>query len=167
MPEVGGSALQNGRMHWIVVYDFATQWFNPYDWPHVPIGLVAILIGALLIRNGDIRGIFVVALGCFIAIGLSISLVQTYGPLSRAYHHRTYQVAEGIVENFQSICDGKHGEKFDVGGVSFFYADARVHLGFRQTACSGGPMRGGQFVRIWHVQLPRGTRHILRIEIRS
>lgn len=157
--------------HWIVAYDFASQWFNPWDWLPVLFGLIFVFVGTLIIRGrehwGDgIWGLLAVIAGCWSAISYTISWVETYRQLSRAYHERAYEVAEGVVENFQSICDSHHNESFEVDGVRFAYADAIIHQGFRQTICSGGPMRGGLYVRIWHVTLPTGGRYMLRIEIR-
>ena len=158
--------------HWVVAYDFASQWFNPWDWIPALAGLIVAFVGMLIVRGREhwghaIAGVAVVVAGGWLAVTYAIEWVETCRQLSRAYHERTYEVAEGVVEHFQSVCDSHHGESFDVSGVKFAYADGVIHQGFRQTICWSGPMRGGLYVRIWHVTLPPGGQHyILRIEIR-
>jgi hypothetical protein len=155
------------RAQWTVAYDFASQWFNAFDWIHVPFGLVWIFAGVLLIRGGEQRvgGVLLVVFGGAIIASLSIPLVQTHLQLWQAHDERTYEVAEGVVERVQTVCTSHGGESFDVNGVRFAYADGMVHPGFRHTACWGGPMRARLYVRIWYVDLS-AARYIIRLEIR-
>lgn len=155
-------------MAWTVVYDFARDWFDLTDWIFPASGLPFVLAGFFMVRYGYwIRGSIFLAFSIAWTVGHTIRTIELYQALSRAYHGRTYQVAEGTVENFQMPrCGDRGAETFRVNGVGFHYADARIQMGFRQTRCSGGPMRGGLYVRIWSVELPSRTRHIIRLEIR-
>jgi hypothetical protein len=154
------------RMHWTVVYDFARDWFSWSDWIFPTSGLPFVLIGFFWALSGSwFRGGIVAIMGGTWSVFHTVDALDRYETLSRAYRERTYQVAEGTIENFQTPrCRAKGGESFEVNGVGFHYSDGRVQMGFRQTQCSGGPMRAGLYVRIWYVD--RTSRHILRLEIR-
>lgn len=155
-------------MAWTVVYDFAKDWFDPIDWIFPASGLPFVLIGLFAVRYGfRLRGAALLIISGAWTVGHTMRTIELYETLSRAYHERTYRVAEGLVENFETPKCGERGaETFKVNGVGFHYADANVQMGFRQTQCSGGPMRGGMYARIWYVEMPSKTRHIIRLEIR-
>lgn len=158
-------------MHWIVVYDFASEWFSAWDWLHVPFGLIALLAATLLLRRRNdvvdiILGLVFAVGGGAMLVSQSTRVVGIYQQLSQVYHERAYQIAEGTIEKFESICDSHHAETFDVNGVRFGYGLSVLHPGFGQTRCWGGPLRGGLYVKIWHITLQDGGHYILRVEIR-
>jgi hypothetical protein len=75
------------------------------------------------------------------------------------------RVVEGTVDDFQPLSASGHGEEsFFVAGVRFAYSDYRVSDGFNNASGLGGPIRGGQIVRICY---DPADHTILRLEIRD
>jgi len=94
----------------------------------------------------------------------ALVLVITLGDyleLREALDSASVEIVEGKVTNFTPGDDRKHvPESFLVSGQRFEYSWGRVTAGFNQTKPHGGPIRGGLWVRISHV-----NGEIARLEI--
>jgi len=61
------------------------------------------------------------------------------------------QYVEGVVQDFKPMPYlGHANESFTVKGVHFAYSDFVLTPGFNHTASHGGPIRAGQYVRVWY-----------------
>lgn len=72
--------------------------------------------------------------------------------LSDALKKGECDVTEGFVTDFEPMpYAGHRDEAFVVGGTRFHYSDYVITPGFRHSASHGGPLRAGEYVRIYHV----------------
>jgi len=153
------------------VYDLAQTGYDA--WHSVSTGLILSAIGAAMVLFPSLlktttSGWRIFAWVYFLfAVGWTVIVFSTtygtYSFLLGRLQSGEYQIAEGIVENFDPIPEEGHKhESFDVAGQHFEYSDFDLSRGgFNNAASHGGPIRAGLYVRISHV---KGV--IVRIEVR-
>ena len=65
------------------------------------------------------------------------------------FNRHQYLVVEGTIEQFDPMVFlGHRPETFVVNGVKFNYSDYNLTAGFHHSAAHGGPIHGGEHVRI-------------------
>jgi len=142
-----------------VVYSIVvTSCINPFLL--AGIGIVAVGLVLALLTPWKSRG------GIFMFGGLLTSTIGGAGALEcRSFQSalRTGRVStvEGYVRDFDPMpFTGHKNEKFSVNEVTFSYSDYDLSPGFNQSASHGGPVHGGEWVRIKHL-----GNSILQIEV--
>lgn len=95
-----------------------------------------------------------------------VAFATTYGDYWTGYHALASGKAsyvEGTVDNFVPMpYQGHADESFTVKGVPFSYSDFGITRGFNNTSSHGGPIRSGQYVRIWYLE-----NDILKLQIKK
>lgn len=159
-------------MNTIVAFDVATA-------PHrgasaIWIPFILALLGAAMLWEA-LRGGARPAMKAFAAFFLAFPLLLGAVMVSTTMRERrallaaesdgTARIVEGTVQNFVPMPYTGHAtERFDVGGVHFWYSDYVETAGFHQSASHGGPIRAGLPVRIAYVPAGRENK-IVRLEV--
>jgi hypothetical protein len=118
------------------------------------------------LRNPGItsRKLFAIFGMAFFGICGTVAFVGNYHDYEQckhAYERGDYDVAEGLVHDFQPMPYGGHqNECFAVKETRFCYSDYATYPGFNNAASHGGPIREGLPVRISYI-----GNDILKIEI--
>jgi hypothetical protein len=154
-------------MEYVLVFEIAKSGIGELTF--VLPGVLFIIVGAGLIRFPDkfdsygpkwlIHCFFWFAVFWTLSVGLSIYFEQS--SLRKNYENGSFDVVEGLVQNFEPMPSGGHKrERFTVNGIKFEYSDFNVTPGFNNTASLGGPIKSGMPVRISHI-----GNTILKIEV--
>ena len=118
------------------------------------------------LRNPGItsRKLFAIFGIAFFGICGTVAFVGNYHDYEQckhAYERGDYDVAEGLVHDFQPMpYGGQQNECFAVKETRFCYSDYATYPGFNNAASHGGPIREGLPVRISYI-----GNDILKIEI--
>ena len=168
-------------MDYTVVYDaakVAPEWWFP------ALGLLFIAMGLLLWRfrhrmqswwHGPFARSPKWRTGwCLFWLGFSIvwttfatiSVFGHYFQVQRAVRAGSAAIVEGPIEDFHPMpYNGHDTERFTVQGVHFAYSECEMSPFFKHTSSRGGPIRGGQLVRIHYLgTIECGS--ILKLEIK-
>jgi hypothetical protein len=165
----------------VKVFDLADSGFK--DWEFAASGLIFVAVGLvfffgprLIAMTGipffdfQSRRVTFFRYG-FLGFALIWTVIAFTGTFLPYWKHRAMvldnacRVVEGTVDDFQPLSASGHGEEsFVVAGVRFAYSDYRVSDGFNNASGLGGPIRGGQIVRICY---DPADHTILRLEIRD
>jgi hypothetical protein len=166
----------------VKVFDILDSGYK--NWPFAAFGLIAVAAGIVVAALPYILPRFGIPFAIFqsrAAFGFSRYFMLAFGVLwtlgafaltySQYHQHELLarqgacQLIEGSVEQFQPQNPSGSGlESFVVSGVQFRYSNAIVTDGFNDTAANGGPIKGGEYLRICYD--PHGN-VILRLEIRG
>jgi hypothetical protein len=151
-------------MHWVTVYSAADGFsLGTLIWEALGAAVVLVAVAAIAHRimeggnegrsilsrsSGELTFLFAIV---FITIAgfVFINIVPRYFAGQRLASGEAKQV-QGIVSNFSPMAEGCHGpqESFDVGTQHFEYADCRITGGFNSSCTDGGPICGGEMVKL-------------------
>jgi hypothetical protein len=169
---------------WQTVYDFADR-FPKFGWMAFVLTFVAVgwairshsnpatdddLVNPLFDltrrQSHKLFGTVFVSFAGLMALLVIPSTILDYVHTRASYTHRTYQIVEGSVTDFDPMpVTGHRVETFKVAGIRFAFSDFdESDYGYNNTASHGGVIRQGLWVRICY--LPRQERNvILKLEI--
>jgi hypothetical protein len=153
------------------------------DWQFPAFGLIFVVIGVLLVRYRNLlpmtgewanpawRWIFPLlwlGISLLFTVGSGVSIFVNWWSAQRALSSGTTHVVQGYVDQFHAMPYSGHDEDhFVVNGVYFAYSDYVVTEGFNTTESHGGPVHGGEYVRIYYVYQNNNGNVILKLEIRE
>ena len=138
------------------------------NWESLLIPLVLTTLGAILVfapnfmqkilpdgLQGKARRIFsyfYFGFGLFITTTFFWSVGGDYYNNISAFNSGKYKIVEGYVTDFVPMpFEGHANESFKVSGITFSYSDYTITSGFNNTCSHGGPICGGEYVRISYV----------------
>ncbi len=154
-------------MHWVTVYSAADgSSLDTLIWEAIGAAVLVVAVAAVAHRimeggneghsilarlSGELRFFFVIVV-IIVAGFVLINIVPRYVDGQRLASGETEQV-QGVVSNFTRMAEGCHGpqESFDVGTQHFEYADCRITGGFNNSCTDGGPICGGEVVKLDYV----------------
>jgi len=152
-----------------VVFDisrsgYATWWF-PLGGAVVFLAIVAFARFKGIVEGNSSIGLLaavVVVFGSVWVAGALFGTYREYWHLQAAAESGASEMVEGPVEHVGALpAPADHVERLVVAGRTFEYDEAEATNAFNQTRRKGGPLRVGQWVRIWHVD-----GQIVRVAIR-
>ncbi len=95
--------------------------------------------------------LFVAASAAFVCLPIAGNIYDIF-KLNRVFATHRYAVLTGTVDHFDPmVIAGHRSETFDVAGVKFAYSDLAITAGYHHSAAMGGPIHGGERVRLAYV----------------
>jgi hypothetical protein len=154
-------------MSYITVFEITEK---PFEWWFSAIGLIGVALGILIVlvgrkwpsRRRSVLSGYVMAAFCALwSTAAFIASYSQYRNCMDAYQSKTYQIAEGRIEDFRPMpFTGHQDECFSVQDHRFCYSDYAIQAGFNRSTSHGGPIRDGLPVRIAYF-----NGQILRLDI--
>ncbi len=144
-----------------VVFDIARAGYAPWWWfplaGAIPFVFVLALARFRTIVEATPRArwfpVVVLVFGIAWVGGAGVAGYREYRELLTAATSGDAEMVEGTVERLEALdAPSDEVERLVVAGRTFEYSDAEATSAFNQTLRRGGPLRPGQWIRVWHVE---------------